>query len=82
MERTVNATTAIFPRLLGLARAALAAVLARSAAAESFAVYVPGLGTTGDYATMEQAETARQRLPYTQRQRAIICDADGNALAR
>lgn len=81
MERTANATT-LFPQLLNAARAALAALLARSAAAESFAVYVPGLGTTGEYSTMEQAETARQRLPYTQRQRAIICDADGNALAR
>jgi len=81
MERTANATT-FFPHLLGLARAALAAALARSAAAESFAVYVPGQGTTGEYSTIEQAETARQRLPYTQRQRAIICDLDGNALAR
>ena len=81
MERTANATTR-FPQLLNAARAALAALLARSAAAESFAVYVPGQGTTGEYSTIEQAETARQRLPYTQRQRAIICDLDGNALAR
>ena len=81
MQNTANATT-IFPRLLGLARAALAAAATRRAAAESFALYVPGRGTTGDYATIEQAETARQRLPYTQRQRAIICDADGNALCR
>lgn len=81
MERTANATT-LFPQLLNAARAALAALLARSAAAESFAVYVPGQGTTGEYSTIEQAETARQRLPYMQRQRAIICDMDGNALAR
>ncbi len=81
MERTANATT-LFPQLLNAARAALAELLARSAAAESFAVYVPGQGTTGEYSTIEQAETARQRLPYTQRQRAIICDMDGNALAR
>ena len=82
MERTANAAATILPHLLGLARAALAAALARPAAAESFAVYVPGYGTTGDYTTIEQAETARARLPYTQRQRAIICDADGNALSR
>lgn len=81
MQTTANATT-IAARFLGLARAALAAAAARRAAAESFALYVPGHGTTGDYTTIEQAETARQRLPYTQRQRAIICDADGNALCR
>ena len=82
MERTANANAAIFPRLLGLARAALAAAVARSAAAESFALYVPGNGMAGEYSTIEQAETARMCLPYTQRQRAIICDMDGNALER
>ena len=82
MERTANASAAIVPRLLGLARAALAAAFAHSAAAESFALYVPGSGTAGIYPTFDQAEEARQRLPHPQRQKAIICDTDGNALAR
>lgn len=80
--QTIANTATIFPRLLGLARAALAAAAVRRPPAESFALYVPGHGAAGDYDTIEQAETARQRLPYTQRQRAIIYDADGNALCR
>lgn len=81
MQNTANATTH-FPRVLGLLRAALAARPAAARAAESFAVYVPGRGSAGFYPTFEQAEKARLALSFTSRQRAIICDSDGNALYR
>lgn len=81
MERTATASETIFHRLLQLVRSALGSFTSH-AATELFVVYVPGHGTTGNYSTIEKAEEARQCLPYTQRQKAIICDEAGNALCR
>lgn len=64
------------------ARAATDARRAAASAAELFAVYVPGRGSAGFYPTFKQAEKARLALSCTSRQRAIIYDADGNALYR
>ena len=74
MEISAN-TTRIFPRFLS----ALSALFIRPARASAavFSLYVPGDGLSGDFATMEEAETAYQRLPYAVRQRATITDADG-----
>jgi len=55
---------------------------ARHATAESFSLYVPGVGVVGDFATIEQAETARLRLPLSMRSCAMIHDADGYCLYR
>ena len=81
MQTAANILTVV-SRLLGHSRTALGASAARRNAPESFALYVPGRGPAGDYATFEQAEMARFRLSYSQRQRAIICDADGHTLYR
>lgn len=78
MQLTANTTT-FYTRL----RARLAALIAaRPAAAESFSLYIPGEGLTGEFATIEQAEAARLRLPLAQRARATINDADGYCLCR
>ena len=77
MQLTANTTT-FYTRL----RARLAALIAARPAAESFSLYIPGEGLTGEFATIEQAEAARLRLPLAQRARATINDADGYCLCR
>ena len=61
----------------------LSALLDRLTAqpAPVYCLNIPGEGLTGDYATLDEAEHARARLPYALRMSATICDADGNALA-
>lgn len=77
MQLTANTTRRRCTRnLFSLLRAALSA-----AQATSYSVLVAGY-TVGSYATPEEAETALQRLPYPQQQRATICDADGLCVAR
>lgn len=77
MQLTANATT-LFARI----QSRLSALFAARPAAESFLVYVPGEGLTGEYATIDQAEDARMRLPFPQRASAMIHDADGYCLSR
>ena len=69
-------TTARRPSILSF----LLALFARRPAAPSFCLYIPGQGLTGEYASVEDAEAARCRLPYSIQQSAMICDADGCAL--
>ena len=69
MQNLANATH-IITRALAAARAALDA---RPAAALSYRIHVPGLGTIGEYATHADAESALHYLPYSARQAATIC---------
>ena len=54
----------------------------RAAAPESYTLYAPGYGMIGDYATANEAENARCRLPYSVRQQAEIYDENGACLCR
>lgn len=74
MEISAN-TTAISP--IARLRFVLSALFAPRVRPAVFSLYIPGEGLSGDFATMEEAETAYQRLPYSVRQRATITDADG-----
>lgn len=80
MQNTANAMP-VFPRIFAVLRAIRAAMAARPDV-ESYSIFVPGMEAVGDYATVEEAETALHYLPYSARQQATICDQDGYCVVR
>lgn len=78
MQLSANTNTA-FARLHQFVRGLL---ISRPVADTGICIHVPGIGLIGDYATPEDAEAALHYLPFSARQKATICDADGCCLSR
>ena len=72
-----KANTTIIPVVSAAIRSLLP-----SPSSEWFTISIPGEEPVGKYETIEDAETSLQFLPFSVRQRAFICDADGRCLIR
>lgn len=77
-----SANTAILSRVSAVIHILASCAYTQATASEIFCIHIPGEGVVAQYPTLEQTEDALHHLPYSVRQRAVICDGDGCCLSR